>query len=81
MVLGDGVWQLGAAAHEIAENTPGVAWVKQDGQREPDRARAFHVTDAALAVLREYFRPAEVRPFPTTPDGAGGWRHDGRYAG
>ncbi|GAA1268134.1 FtsK/SpoIIIE domain-containing protein [Saccharothrix xinjiangensis] len=70
MVLGDGVRQRGAAAHEIAEDTPGVAWVKQDGQREPDRARAFHVTDNDLAVLRDYFRPAEVRPFPTTPGGA-----------
>ncbi|MFE9744387.1 FtsK/SpoIIIE domain-containing protein [Saccharothrix saharensis] len=72
MVLGDGVRQRGAAAHEISENTPGVAWVKQDGQREPDRARAFYVTDADLATLRDYFRPAEVRPFPTKPDGAEG---------
>ncbi len=36
MVLGDGVRQRGAAAHEISENTPGVAWVKQDGRREPE---------------------------------------------
>ncbi|MBP2340165.1 S-DNA-T family DNA segregation ATPase FtsK/SpoIIIE [Saccharothrix coeruleofusca] len=66
MVLGDGVRQRGAAAHEIAEATPGVAWVKQDGQREPERARAFHVTDADLVTLRDYFRAGEVRPFPAS---------------
>lgn len=42
MVLGDGARERGAAAHEIAEDTPGVAWVKTDGRREIDRARAFH---------------------------------------
>ncbi|ACU34881.1 FtsK/SpoIIIE domain-containing protein [Actinosynnema mirum] len=69
MVLGDGVRQRGAAAHEISESTPGVAWMKEDGRREPERARAFHVTDSDLARLREYFRPAEVRPFPARPEG------------
>lgn len=51
MVLGDGVRQRGAAAHEIPESTPGVAWVKHDGHREPVRARAFHITDEDLADL------------------------------
>ncbi|WP_051385793.1 FtsK/SpoIIIE domain-containing protein [Actinokineospora inagensis] len=51
MVLGDGVRQRGAAAHEISEHTPGVAWVKEDGKREPVRARAFHITDDDLAEL------------------------------
>ncbi|HEX2297656.1 MAG TPA: FtsK/SpoIIIE domain-containing protein [Pseudonocardiaceae bacterium] len=54
MVLGDGVRERGAAAHEIAENTPGVAWVKVDGRRDPDRARAFHTTDADLDELAAY---------------------------
>ncbi|GLZ38360.1 hypothetical cell division FtsK/SpoIIIE protein [Actinokineospora sp. NBRC 105648] len=54
MVLGDGVRQRGAAAHEISEHTPGVAWVKEDGRREPVRARAFHVTDADLVQLVGY---------------------------
>ncbi|MBB5957703.1 S-DNA-T family DNA segregation ATPase FtsK/SpoIIIE [Saccharothrix tamanrassetensis] len=71
MVLGDGVRQRGAAAHEISENTPGVAWVKTDGQREPDRARAFHVTDADLVELGVFLAPATVHDFPTRPDGAG----------
>ncbi|PRY46547.1 FtsK/SpoIIIE domain-containing protein [Umezawaea tangerina] len=63
MVLGDGVRQRGAAAHEISENTPGVAWLKTDGQREPERARAFHVTDADLVELGLYFTPATVHDF------------------
>ncbi|MQA15710.1 MAG: cell division protein FtsK [Pseudonocardiaceae bacterium] len=54
MVLGEGVRGRGAEAHRIAEDTPGVAWVKVDGRREPDRARAFHVTDADLDELSDY---------------------------
>ena len=54
MVLGDGVRQRGAAAHEISEDTPGIAWAKIDGRREPDRARAFHSTDADLDELCDY---------------------------
>jgi S-DNA-T family DNA segregation ATPase FtsK/SpoIIIE len=54
MVLGDGVRQRGAAAHEISEETPGIAWAKLDGRREPDRARAFHTTDADLDELSAY---------------------------
>jgi S-DNA-T family DNA segregation ATPase FtsK/SpoIIIE len=72
MVLGDGVRKRGAVAHEISENTPGVAWVKEDGKREPVRARTFHVTDDHLAQLVTYLtgRPplppvsAEVVDFP-----------------
>ncbi|MFD0199589.1 FtsK/SpoIIIE domain-containing protein [Saccharothrix carnea] len=72
MVLGDGVRQRGAAAHEISENTPGVAWVKADGQREPDRARAFHVTDADLVELGLFFAKATVHEFPGRPGGTEG---------
>ncbi|MBV8540144.1 MAG: cell division protein FtsK [Pseudonocardiales bacterium] len=54
MVLGDGVRERGAAAHEISEDTPGVAWVKLDGRRDQDRARAFHTTDADLDELTAY---------------------------
>jgi S-DNA-T family DNA segregation ATPase FtsK/SpoIIIE len=65
MVLGDGVRERGAAAHEISEDTPGVAWVKLDGRREPQRARAFQTTDADLNELQEYVstgRSAAPRP-------------------
>ncbi len=67
MVLGDGVRERGAEAHEIGEDTPGVAWVKIDGRRDPDRARAFHVTDADLAELSAYVAGGEApRQFPGT---------------
>jgi DNA segregation ATPase FtsK/SpoIIIE, S-DNA-T family len=75
MVLGDGVRNRGAAAHEISESTPGVAWVKEDGKREPVRARAFHVTDDRLAQLVAYLTgraalpvSAEVVDFPADRD-------------
>ncbi|MGH3889723.1 MAG: hypothetical protein ACRDSZ_24705 [Pseudonocardiaceae bacterium] len=54
MVLGDGVRQRGAAAHEISEGTSGVAWFKVDSRRDPDRARAFHTTDTDLDELSAY---------------------------
>ncbi|MDQ2883755.1 MAG: hypothetical protein M3Y48_22015 [Actinomycetota bacterium] len=54
MVLGDGVRERGATAHEISEDTPGVAWTKIDGLRDPHRARAFHTTDADLDELSAY---------------------------
>jgi S-DNA-T family DNA segregation ATPase FtsK/SpoIIIE len=31
-----------------------VAWAKEDGRREPIRARAFHITDSDLADLGVY---------------------------
>ncbi|GLZ38525.1 hypothetical cell division FtsK/SpoIIIE protein [Actinokineospora sp. NBRC 105648] len=66
MVLGDGLRARGANAHEISESTPGVAWIKVDGQRDPVRARAFHVTDTNLVELRHYITggSATIMPFP-----------------
>jgi len=67
MVLGDGVRQRGAAAHEISEDTPGIAWAKIDGRREPDRARAFHSTDADLDELCDYIAAGRYdAPLPLT---------------
>jgi S-DNA-T family DNA segregation ATPase FtsK/SpoIIIE len=60
MVLGEGVRDRGAAAHHIEEATPGIAWVKVDGRREPDRVRAFHVTDADLDALSDYVRAGDA---------------------
>jgi S-DNA-T family DNA segregation ATPase FtsK/SpoIIIE len=75
MVLGDGVRKRGANAHEISESTPGVAWVKEDGKREPVRARAFHITDDHLAQLVGYLTgrsalptSAQVVDFPVKED-------------
>jgi DNA segregation ATPase FtsK/SpoIIIE, S-DNA-T family len=79
MVLGDGVRKRGANAHEISESTPGVAWVKEDGKREPVRARVFHVTDDHLAQLVAYVTgraelspSAEVVDFPVSTAEHGG---------
>ncbi|MDQ3405330.1 MAG: FtsK/SpoIIIE domain-containing protein [Actinomycetota bacterium] len=72
MVLGDGVRARGANAHEISDATPGVAWVKEDGKRDPVRARAFYVTDADITELRHYVMgtSATLLAFPdTTEDG------------
>ncbi|XVV04966.1 FtsK/SpoIIIE domain-containing protein [Actinosynnema sp. CA-248983] len=70
MVAGDGARARGAAAHEISEDTPGVAWVKTDGKGEPERVRAFHVTDADLVELGLFLTAGEatVHEFPTRPD-------------
>jgi len=54
MVLGDGARERGAAAHEIPESTPGVAWVKTDGRRDVQRGRAFHLGPADLDDLCSY---------------------------
>jgi S-DNA-T family DNA segregation ATPase FtsK/SpoIIIE len=62
MVLGDGVRERGAAAHEIGEDTPGVAWVKLDGHREPVRVRAFHTNDTHLDALSAYLTAGNDSP-------------------
>ena len=67
MVLGDGVRARGAAAHEISEDTPGVAWIKHDGRRDPDRTRAFHTTDTDLDELSAYILTGWLdTPHPVT---------------
>ena len=72
MVLGEGVRQRGAAAHEISEDTPGVAWVKLDGRRDPDRVRAFHSTDADLDELSAYVTAGHNQaPILLLPTGKG----------
>lgn len=72
MVLGDGVRERGAEAHRIAEDTPGVAWVKVDGRREPDRTRAYHVTDHDLDELTDYVRQGRAdAPAPLMLAGTG----------
>ncbi len=74
MVLGDGVRARGANAHEISEHTPGVAWIKEDGKRDPLRARAFYPTDTNLIELRHYVTgtSATVLAFPDAPMVGGG---------
>ena len=51
MVLGDGARDAGALCHKIPESTPGVAYVRVDGVREPVRVRATWLDDTAVTTL------------------------------
>jgi S-DNA-T family DNA segregation ATPase FtsK/SpoIIIE len=62
MVLGDGAREAGARCDQIPDTSPGVAYVKVDGVREPRRVRAGFVTDADIAAMAEaYPVPVEQR--------------------
>lgn len=61
MVLGEGAWQLGAWAERIKRSTPGVAYVVEEGVREPLRVRAGFTDDAEIRrVAREYPAPCNA---------------------
>jgi S-DNA-T family DNA segregation ATPase FtsK/SpoIIIE len=65
MVLGDGAREAGADCHKIPESSPGVAYVKLDGVREPVRVRASYLTDDDIAdVARKYPTPVHLVPAP-----------------
>ena len=57
MVLGAAAREAGAVCDQIPTSTPGVAYVCQDGDAEPVRVRAFHVTDADIDYLATQFAP------------------------
>jgi S-DNA-T family DNA segregation ATPase FtsK/SpoIIIE len=59
MVLGDGARDAGARCDHVAEATPGVGYVKVDGQREPVRVRAAYVTDDDIVATADRY-PAPV---------------------
>jgi S-DNA-T family DNA segregation ATPase FtsK/SpoIIIE len=50
MVLGDGARDAGAYCDRIPEATPGVGYVKVDGQREPVRVRAAYIGDDDIDI-------------------------------
>lgn len=68
MVLGQGAREAGADCESISDKTPGVGYVMTDGTSEPQRVRAFHVTDSDIADLANKFIPPVWR---------GGDIHDG----
>lgn len=68
MVLGDGVRQRGAAAYEISEDTPGVAWAKIDGRRDLEHPRAFHTTDGTLTSCPPTCSAAGLTPLTSAPE-------------
>ncbi len=51
MTLGDGARTLGAVCDEINPDTPGVAYLKVDGVKEPIRFRTAEITDDDLTTL------------------------------
>ncbi|GAY12623.1 FtsK/SpoIIIE domain-containing protein [Pseudonocardia sp. N23] len=67
LALGENARTRGAAAHEISEDTPGVAWTITDGRKDIQRARAFHLTDSHLAELNAFMRTARPTPLTLAP--------------
>lgn len=57
MVLGQAARDRGALCELIPDSLPGVGYVAEDGSAEVTRVRAFHVTDADIAVLASTYRP------------------------
>lgn len=61
MVLGHGARDAGADCESISDKTPGLGYVMIDGTSEPQRVRAFHVTDSDIAYLATRFVPPAWR--------------------
>ena len=57
MVLGAAAREAGAVCDQIPTSTPGVGYVCEDGDAEPVRVRAFHVTDPDIDYLTTHFAP------------------------
>jgi DNA segregation ATPase FtsK/SpoIIIE, S-DNA-T family len=56
MVLGQGARDAGAECDRIPDATPGVGYMMIDGTAQPQRVRAFHVTDHDITTLATRFR-------------------------
>ena len=68
LVLGQGARDRGARADLIEENTPGVAYVGQDGAPEAARVRFPHVTDADIAALALAYAPRSLAALPAVAE-------------
>ncbi len=55
MALGEGARDLGAECDRIPESLPGVAYVLQEGKREPVRVRAAYMSDDAIRDMATTF--------------------------
>jgi DNA segregation ATPase FtsK/SpoIIIE, S-DNA-T family len=60
MVLGQGARDAGAECRLIADTTPGVGYMMIDGTAQPQRVRAFHVTDPDITDLTTRFAPPKA---------------------
>ncbi|MCX4093663.1 FtsK/SpoIIIE domain-containing protein [Nocardia sp. alder85J] len=65
MVHGQGARDRGARCDRISENTPGVAFVGEDGTAEFVRVRAFWVDDATADAIVATYSPAPVITGPS----------------
>lgn len=67
MTLGEGMRDKGAFADQIPEFLPGVAYVKQDGKREPLRVRAGYTSDDDIAELVAFCTETATTEATVTP--------------
>ena len=67
MTLGEGMRDKGAFADQIPEFLPGVAYVKQDGKREPLRVRAGYTSDTDIAELVAFCTDTATTEATVTP--------------
>jgi DNA segregation ATPase FtsK/SpoIIIE, S-DNA-T family len=74
MVLGPGARDAGAECDLIPDATPGVGYVMIDGTAEPQRVRAFHVTDGDITTLTRTFTPPGAARKRESADRADGRR-------
>lgn len=57
MSLGEGARELGAECDRIPDSMPGVAYVLQEGRREPVRVRAAYVSDDQIRYMATTYSP------------------------
>ena len=72
MVLGDGMYLMGARCDQIPHSLPGIAYVSVEGVREPMRVRASWISDADIVEMSgHYSAPAIADSLrDDTPDAA-----------
>jgi S-DNA-T family DNA segregation ATPase FtsK/SpoIIIE len=73
LILGAGAYARGARADEIPEALPGVGYVQTDGQAEPVRVRAGHVTDDEIDRMATSGVPDPARTGDLLVPTPGGW--------
>jgi len=73
LILGAGSYARGARADEIPEALAGVGYVQADGQAEPVRVRAGHVTDDEIDRMATAGDPDPARIGDLLVPTQGGW--------
>ncbi|GAA1669046.1 FtsK/SpoIIIE domain-containing protein [Kribbella yunnanensis] len=57
MVLGDDAWDNGALCDSISRDTPGIGYVRLEGQSHSTRVRAAYVTDDEIKAMAAQYGP------------------------